>query len=99
MNNLEKKVIGAEKLIKRHRSIASSLSIQKRSHIIDNINNICETETIVDNLQSNNELLNIKKLIRYSINNEKIVSNCGNKIVNEYKRELKKYCSNLIKNR
>ena len=97
MNNLEKKAIGADKLIKRHRCIASSLSIQKRSHIIDNINNICETETIVDNLQSNNELVNIKKLIRYSINNEKIVSNCGNKIVNEYKRELKKYCSNLIK--
>ena len=97
MNNLEKKVIGADKLIKRHRSVASSLDIQKRSHIIDNINNICETETIVDNLQSNNNLINIKKLIRYSICNEKIGSNCENKIVNKYKKELKKYCSNLIK--
>lgn len=97
MDNLEKKVIGADKFIKRHRSIASSLDIQKRSHIIDNINNICETETIVDNLRSNNDLVNIKKLIRYSINNEKIGANCENKIVNKYKIELKKYCSYLIK--
>ena len=93
-NKLEKKVIGANKLIKPHRTIASSLDITKNI-IIDNIN--------INNNNDDN-YGNIKKLIKDNMNIEKVQTNCGNKIrktntqkmLNKYMLKLKKYCANLI---
>ena len=98
-NKLEKKIIGEKKLIRQRKSNFSSLEIIKNIKIIDeNTNNINEH---IDNLKSNNNELNHKKLIN---NNEKVQTNCGNKIrktntqktLNKFMIKLKKYCQTLI---
>lgn len=94
-NKLEKRKIGEKKLPKKRRDIASSLNITKNFHIINN-------EIEQNNLKSNNNDENHKKLIKDEI--EKIQSNFGNKIkktntqkiINKYMIKLKKYCSSLI---
>ena len=99
-NKLEKKIIGENKFKKKHRSIASSLEVNKKINFIDN-ENINE----VNGLKSINNAQNIKKLINDKINNEKIQTNCGNKIrktnsqkiLNKHMLKLKNYCANLIK--
>ena len=99
-NKLEKKIIGENKFKKKHRSIASSLEVNKKINFMDN-ENINE----VNELKSINNTQNIKKLINDKINNEKIQTNCGNKIrktnsqkiLNKHMLKLKNYCANLIK--
>ena len=104
-NNLEKKVIGANKLSKKRRAISSSLDVTKNILIEDiNMNNINETKESMDNLKSNDNSVIIKKLIKDNINNEKVQSNCDNKsrkantqkIINKNMIKLKKYCAKLI---
>ena len=101
-NNLEKKVIGANKLSKKRRAISSSLDVTNIEDI--NMNNINETKESMDNLKSNDNSVIIKKLIKDNINNEKVQSNCDNKsrkantqkIINKNMIKLKKYCAKLI---
>ena len=104
-NNLEKKVIGEKKLMKKQHRNNSSLEITKNIHIIDNENNN-ELNDDLDNLKSNNNHENYKKLIKNNnINIEEIQANNRNKIrklntqkiFNKYMIKLKKYCSKLIK--
>ena len=103
-NNLEKKVIGEKKLMKKQHRNNSSLEITKNIHIMDNENNN-EINEELDNLKSNNNNENYKKLIKSNINIEEIQTNNGKKIrklntqkiLNRYMIKLKKYCSKLIK--
>lgn len=61
------------------------------------MNNIHETNEFVDNLKSNDNNPNIKKLIKNNINNEKVRNNCENtirktntqKILNKFMLKLK----------
>ena len=100
-NKLEKKIIGENKFKKKHRSIVSSLDINKKLCFIANENiNVNE----INDLKSINNEENIKKIINEKINNEKIQTNCGNKIrkTNTHRIfyrhmiKLKSYCANLI---
>jgi len=103
-NKLEKKVIGQKKFTKQNRSISSSLDITKNIYIKDlESNNDLNDLDEINKLNSNfNEPFH-KKLINEHINNEKMQSNCGNKIhksntqkeINLYMIKLKKYCSTL----
>ena len=103
-NNLEKKVIGEKKLMKKQHRNNSSLEVTKNIHIMDNENNN-EINEELDNLKSNNNNENYKKLIKSNINIEEIQTNNGKKIrklntqkiLNTYMIKLKKYCSSLIK--
>ena len=99
-NKLEKKIIGEKKLKTKQRCIVSSLEIDKKLCLIAN-ENINE----INDLKSNNNEENIKKIINENINNEKLQSNLVNKIrktstnkvYNRHMMKLKHYCSNLIK--
>jgi hypothetical protein len=107
-NKLEKKIIGEKKFIKHTRSILSSLGVNKNICIMDKENNIekNEIEDHINNLNSNCNEEHYKKIIneKININNEKIQTNCENKIrksntqkiVNIYLSKLKNYCSKLI---
>ena len=102
-NKLEKNVIGAKKLIKERKCMCSSLEVTKNIIIMDNVKNN-EINAHLDNLKSNDNSQNMKKLIKDNINNGKVQSNLGNKIrktntqkiINKYMLKLKKYCANLI---
>jgi hypothetical protein len=101
-NKLEKKVIGQKKFNKHNRSICSSLDITKNIYIKD-IENINDINDQINNLNSNFDEPYHKKLINQHINNEKMQTNCGNKIhksntqkaINLYMLKLKNYCSTL----
>ena len=107
-NKLEKKVIGQKKFNKHNRSICSSLDITKNIYIKDiennnDLNDINDLNDNIGNLNSNFDEPYKKKLINEHINNEKIQTNCGNKIrksntqraINLYMLKLKNYCSTL----
>ena len=103
---LEKKVIGQKKFIKHNRSVFSSLNVNNNIGIIDkvNINEANEIDGHLNNLNSNCNQEYYKKIIAQNINNEKIQTNCVNKlrktntqrIQNKYMSKLKSYCANLI---
>ena len=107
-NKLEKKIIGEKKFIKHNRSIFSSLGVNKNICIMDKENNIekNEIEDHINNLNSNCNEGHYKKIINenININNEKVQTNCDNKIrktntqkiINIYMSKLKNYCSTLI---
>ena len=102
-NKLSKNIISSKKLMNQKRSMCSSLNITKNINIIENIKNN-EINEHLDNLKSNDNSQNMKKLIKEKINNGKMQSILGNKIrktftqkaVNKYMLKLKKYCANLI---
>jgi hypothetical protein len=101
-NKLEKKVIGQKKFKKQNRSVSSSLDVTKNIYIKD-IENINDINDQINNLNSNFDEPYHKKLINQHINNEKMQTNCGNKIhksntqkaINLYMLKLKNYCSTL----
>ena len=101
-NKLEKKVIGQKKFKKQNRSVSSSLDVTKNIYIKD-IENINDINDQINNLNSNFDEPYHKKLINQQINNEKMQTNCGNKIhksntqkaINLYMLKLKNYCSTL----
>ena len=103
-DRLEKKIIGENKFMKKHRNSLSSEKIEN-IHIIDNCNKseINEYIEYLDTLRSNNNDENYKKLVKETI--ERIETNCENKkrkrskqkINKKYMIKLKKYCSSLIK--
>ena len=103
---LEKTIIGQKKFIKHKREVFSSLNVNKNIGIINkvNINEINEINEHLNNLNSNCNQEYYKKIIKQNINNEKVQTNCVNKIKklnnqrlqNKYMNKLKNYCSNLI---
>lgn len=103
-NKLEKKIIGQKKFKKQNRTISSSLDVAKIIYIkdIENNNDLNDINDI-NNLNSNFDEPYHKKLINENINNEKMQTNCGNKIrksntqkaINLYMLKLKNYCSTL----
>ena len=107
-NKLEKKIIGEKKFIKHNRNIFYSLGVNKNICIMDKKNNIekNEIENHINNINSNCNEGHYKKIINENIhiNNEKVQTNCDNKIrksntqkiVNLYMSKLKNYCSKLI---
>ena len=101
-NKLEKQVIGEKKFYRHFRSLFSSLEITNNIKFMDN-NEINEIHHM-NNLQSNNNDENYKKIIKQNIHNEKIQTNCVFKIrkirtlkmQNKFISKLKKYCATLI---
>jgi len=103
-NKLEKKVIGQKKFTKQNHCISSSLDITKNIYIkeIEDNNDLNDINEI-NKLNSNFNEPYHKKLINEHINNEKMQTNCGNKIrksntqkkINLHMIKLKNYCSTL----
>ena len=104
-NKLEKQVIGGKKFIRKRGSLFHSLGLIKNINIIDNENNNEMNENLqFNNLNSNNNDENFKKIIKQNNNIEKIQTNCALKMrktntlkmQNKYIAKLKKYCYSLI---